>query len=155
AAAPAQSELAKAQKAFEQAEQLVVRGQYEHAVTAYKEIAKKWPTTEFGVRARQRTQPNACLGRVPLQVSGRSENRIDVVVMGDGYVLAQLNAFVDVARSVPKNMGIDPVLAEYADYHNFWAAVVVSKEDGIDGFGREYDTALGGHMIAGSHEQAA
>src|SRR5262249_35047619 len=39
--------------------------------------------------------------------------------------------------------------------HNFWAAVVVSKEDGIDGFGREYDTALGGHMIAGSHEQAA
>jgi hypothetical protein len=36
-------------------------------------------------------------------------------------------------------------LREYYPYFNFERAVLLSKEDGVDGFGREYDTALGGY----------
>lgn len=150
----AQTPPQKAQKAFEAAEALLARGQYARAVDAYGDIARKWPTTEAGVRSQFRLQPNTCLGRTPLQVSGRSDNRIDVVVMGDGYTLDKLNEFADVGKSVPKNMANDFVLDEYLGYHNFWLAFVRSKEDGIDGFGRTYDTALNGGMLQGSHEQA-
>jgi hypothetical protein len=154
AAAAAQTPVEKANKALQAAEALLAKGAYSKAVEAYADIAKKWPTTEAGVRAQFRTQQNTCLGRVPLQVTGRRENRIDVVIMGDGYTLDHLNEFADVGKSVPKNMGNDPVLDEYAGYHNFWLAPVRSKEDGIDGFGRTYDTALNGAMLQGRDEQA-
>src|SRR5262245_36380785 len=122
AAAIAQSPVEKANKALAAAEALLAKGDYAKAVEAYADIAKKWPSTDAGVRAQFRTQVNTCLGRVPLQITGRRENRIDVVIMGDGYTLDKLNEFADVGKSVPKNMANDPVLAEYADYHNFWLA---------------------------------
>jgi hypothetical protein len=149
------TEPAKALQALAAAEQKLASGAFAAAVADYRAIAKKWPRTEGGALAQLRTGSNAYLGRIPLQVSGPSENRVDVFVLGDGYVLAGLNQFVDVAKSVPKNFGRDPVLDEYAAFHNFWAGCIVSREDGIDGFNREYDTALNGHMIQGSHEQAA
>ncbi|HLQ37328.1 MAG TPA: M64 family metallopeptidase [Planctomycetota bacterium] len=153
--APAQGELAKAKQALAQAEELLAHGQYTRAVEAYRDIQKRWPRTEPGVIAQLRSQPNSCLGRTPLQLGGRSDNRIDIVVMGDGFTLDKQNAFADLAKSIPKNFARDPVLEEYIDYHNFWQAFVVSKEEGIDGFNRKYDTALNGYMIDGSHEQAA
>jgi IgA Peptidase M64 len=151
----AQTDAQKADKELQQAEAMVQKGAFSAAVAAYREIARKWPTTVGGTLAKLRSEPNAFLGRSPLQQGGPPENRIDVFVMGDGYTIDKLNAFCDVARSVPKNFGRDPVFEEYAVYHNYWQAVVVSHEDGIDGFNREYDTALGGYMIKGRDEQAA
>ena len=87
------------------------------------------------------------LGVTVLQKHGPPENRIDVVVMGDGYKREQQNQFDDVAKSVPKTFAHDVTLGEYLTYFNFTRANVVSKEDGVDEFGREYDTALGARML--------
>src|SRR5690349_2875150 len=116
----AQTDAQKADKALQQAEALVAKGSYSGAVAAYRDLAKKWPTTVGGTLAKLRTEPNAFLGRVMLQQGGPPDNRIDVFVMGDGYMMKELNAFADVARSVPKNFSHDPVYEEYASYHNYW-----------------------------------
>lgn len=150
----AQSDEAAAAKAFTRAEDLVAKANYTAARALYREIAERWPKTAAGQLAALRAQGNAFLGRAPLLDNGPSANRVDIVVMGDGYMLDKLNAFDDIARTLPKNFARDPVLEEYLGYHNFWRASVVSREDGIDGFGRTYDTALGGRMLPNVHGQA-
>jgi hypothetical protein len=133
--------------AFAKAEELSQKGQHAAAVAAYKKIAETWPTTGSGSRATWRSQLNSCIGWRYVLQHGPSENRVDVVVMGDGFTLEQQNAFDDMAKTVHKTFEKDTVLAEYFTYHNFVRANVVSKEDGLDGYGRAYDTALGGHVI--------
>jgi hypothetical protein len=86
------------------------------------------------------------LGPFDIQRNGPSENRVDVIVMGDGYREDQQNQFDDIARHVPKLFEHDPTLGEYARYFNFAKVNLVSKDDGITGFGRKYETALGGHV---------
>ena len=86
------------------------------------------------------------LRTVDIERNGPSANRVDVVVMGDGYQKEQQNQFDDIARQVPKLFGHDPALGEYSRYFDFVRVNLVSKDDGISGFGRNYDTALGGHV---------
>lgn len=91
-----------------------------------------------------------------LERGGPSPNRVDVVVMGDGYQQDQQNQFNDIARQVPKLFDHDPTLGEYLRYFNFVRVNLVSKDDGITGFGRKYETALGGHVTGNvkGHGQA-
>ena len=86
------------------------------------------------------------LRTVDIERNGPSENRVDVVVLGDGYRLDQQNQFEDIARQVPKLFSHDPALGEYARYFDFVRVNLVSKDEGISGFGRKFDTALGGHV---------
>ena len=138
----------EAQAALEKAEERVRAGRYTDARTEYKRIATKFPETPAGVEAAARSKPSAYLGWSEIVRNGPSKNRVDVVLMGDGYELEHLNAFVDLSKDVPPLFARQPTFREYYGYFNFLRADLLSAESGVDGFGREYDTALGGHTLA-------
>ncbi len=137
-----------AEEAFAKAEVLYAKGKYKEARRAYQKIASTFPGSDVAPRARLRSEPSGFLGCSDLSRSGPSENRIDVIVMGEGYTLEKQKSFDKLAADVPKFMLRQKTLREYGAYFNFRRANVVSAEDGVDGFGREYDTALGGKTLS-------
>ncbi len=149
AASPQDAEQAATAELAE-AEREIPKGQYEKAVSAYEKIAERYPETAAGRAALRRTGPNAYLGWADLLRQGPSENRVDVIVMGDGYPLKKQRVFDDVASDLPTLFEQDPVFEEYFSYLNFVRANVASEEDGIDGFGRQASTALGGRILEDS-----
>jgi hypothetical protein len=75
--------------------------------------------------------------------------------MGDGYTLDHLDAFENLAVAMPPIFEAQPEFREYWEYFNFQRAIVVSKDDGVDEYGRKYDTALGGHRSGAIQGQVA
>ncbi|MCA8977454.1 MAG: hypothetical protein KDC98_22215 [Planctomycetes bacterium] len=146
-AAPAQNPVdAKAKADFDKAERAMAASKYTAAHNLYRQIARKYPMSAWGKMAALRTQPTAYLGWGKLQENGESNNRVDVVVMGDGFGLDDQNEFEDIAKSVVDVFQKDKLLAEYFTYHNFIRVNLVSKDQGVTGFGRTKDTALGGYI---------
>jgi hypothetical protein len=147
ATAPAQrSDDEKAQAEFERAERAVADAKYAVAVTLYEQLARRYGHTAWGKLAATRSAETAYLGWGEVQRNGPSSNRVDVVVMGDGYRLNDQNEFDDVTRSVVDVFRNHKVLGEYFAYHNFLRANLRSKDQGVSGFGRRKDTALGGFV---------
>ena len=121
----------------------------------YREIAKRFPLTESGKVAARRGQPSAYLGWDDVVRHGPSDNRCDIVLMGDGYTLDHLDLFEKLAAAIPPLFEAQPEFREYWEYLNFERAIVVSKDDGVDEYGRKYDTALGGHRSGAIQGQVA
>ena len=132
---PAGALLAKAE---EQAE----KGFYDQARRTYRKLVDEHADTPAGAIARRRSEPSAYLGRRDLVRNGPSANRVDVLLMGDGYTLKHMNAFDRLADDVPPLFERQATFREYYSYLNFTRVGLVSAESGVDGFGREYDTAL-------------
>lgn len=66
-----------------------------------------------------------------LQQSGPSKNRIDVVLMGDGYTEAQQEqCFADMTR-LQQDMFADITFRSYLPVFNIWAICLASAESGI------------------------
>lgn len=143
----AQSEEIEAVKAFTAAEALAAKGKYRAASSAYKSIAKKYSGTSAGMLALQRSGDTAFLGWSFLVENGPSENRIDVVVFGEAFTLAEQNRFDDMAKRIPKDLESREVFEEYYAHHNFIRANVISKDKDIDSHGREYETAFDGQLM--------
>lgn len=137
------------------AEELFARGKYSASLKAYAKLAKKHDGTPEAMEAARRSAPNGLLGWAPLVESGPSTNRIDVVVMGDGYTLNKQDDFEKISEVVPRLFERHTVLGEYFAYHNFTRAHLVSKDDGYDAFGREYDTPLDGRDSGAAQGQVA
>lgn len=147
ASAPAQrSDAEKAAAEWQRAEKAVAEGKYEAAVSIYQQIARRFSNTGFGTAAAARTAETAFLGWADVNRNGPSKNRVDVVVMGDGYRLNDQNEFDDVAKSVVDVFRRHKVFGEYFAYHNFLRANLRSKDQGVSGFGRAKETALGGFV---------
>jgi len=146
ALAAQQNELQKAETEFHRAEKAVADAKYEAARSLYSQVAKRYPNTAWGKLAGKRTEPTAYLGWGILQKNGESSNRVDVVVMGDGYALDDQNEFDDVAKSVVDVFRTHKLLGEYFSYHNFVRVNLTSKDQGVSGYGRTKETALGGHI---------
>src|SRR5690349_17028552 len=127
---------------FASAEKAAREGRYSEAQSAYKRIAKEFPDTEAGRRAAIRAMPSAFLGWDDVLRHGPSSNRVDIVLMGDGYELSHLRAFDKLAADIPPLFERKEPFHEYWSYFNWLRASLVSAENGVDGFGREYDTAL-------------
>ncbi|MCR9245225.1 MAG: M64 family metallopeptidase [bacterium] len=136
----------KAKERFERAEKAVADAKYGAAYKLYKQVARKYPNSAWGKIAALRTQPTAYLGHGNLLSHGEPTNRVDVVIMGDGYGLDDQNEFEDVAKSVVDVFARSKVLGEYHTYHNFVRLHLTSKDQGVSGFGRKKDTAIGGHI---------
>lgn len=134
-----------ARQEIARAESLVRAGRYAEARAVYTKIAHDAPETLSGEEARRRSQPSAYLGWADVLRQGPSANRVDLVIMGDGYELEHLKAFDEAAADLPHYFELEPTLNEYFGYFNFLRAVLVSKDAGVDGFGRDYDTALGAY----------
>ena len=133
---------AQAAEALERAEKFASKGDYTVASQRYKNLARRYPDTAAGMIAARRSQPNAFLGWADLVRHGPSSNRVDIVLMGDGYLLKKQESFDRNVEIVPKILSRDEVYGEYWSYHNVIRANVVSADDGVGGYGREYDTAL-------------
>ncbi len=138
---------ADAAAAFEKAEARVRAGKFEEARAEYKRIVAKYPGTPAAKEAETRCAPSAFLGWSDVVRSGPSKNRVDVVLMGDGYEINQMNAFDDLSKDIPPLYARQSTFREYYSYFNFIRAELLSAESGVDGFGREYDTALNGHTL--------
>ena len=143
---PAQDE-EKAREAFERAESLIGKGRYESGHKAYRFIADKYPNTSAGRAARERSRETAYLGWSYIEQNGPSDNRLDVVIMGDSFRLREQGRFDAWAKDIPKLFAKRTVLGEYRDYHNFVSAHLISKEGDVSGYGREYETALGAKIM--------
>ncbi|MFI6098804.1 M64 family metallopeptidase [Lentzea sp. NPDC051213] len=69
---------------------------------------------------------------IPIQVTGPSADRFDLVFVGDGYTSADLATYRDhVLSKWSELVSIEP-FASYKDYFNVWQVNVTSAESGVD-----------------------
>ena len=138
----------EAQEALEEAWKLAQRGRYEGAQRRYRLLAERYPRTAAGRIAARRALPSAFVFAQDVVRHGPSSNRVDIVLMGEGYTAAHQKAWDKLAADVPGVFERQRCLGEYFGYFNFIRANLISAEDGVDGFGREYDTALNARTLA-------
>lgn len=131
-----------ARAALEKAEQAARAGKFSEAKAAYERLAKKSPDTAAGRIAARRSTPSAYLGWDWVVEHGPSSNRVDIVLMGDGYEMEHLKGFTKLAADIPPLFERQATFREYWNYLNFLRCDLLSADGGVDGFGREYDTAL-------------
>lgn len=77
--------------------------------------------------------------------SGDPANRIDMVILGDGFTADEQEAFHEHAKELETRMFADPPFSDYRPFFNVHAVEVVSNESGADHpeLEQEVDTALG------------
>jgi hypothetical protein len=137
----------KAKLAFDKAEELVRNGRYPEARAQYAKVAQEFADTAQGREAALRSKPSAYLGWADVVRHGPSKNRVDIALMADGYEMDNLKGFDKLAGDIPPLYERQETFREYYAYFNFVRAVMVSKENGVDGYGREYDTPLNAHTL--------
>ena len=82
---------------------------------------------------------------VPVRITGPSENRLDLVFLGDGYTADELDRYAsDVETSTNHLLTAEP-FQSYPEHINVWRLDIESTESGIDRpcEGIERNTALG------------
>ena len=132
---------------LEKAQAHARKGSYASAANLYRRLARDHPDTPEGRTAERRSKPSAYLGSAPIVEHGPPPNRVDVALMGDGYQLREMKGFDKLAEDIPPLFKRQATLREYFTYFNFQRLALVSKDNGVDGFGREYDTALDGRTL--------
>ncbi len=147
AAGPVRDAESDAQEMLTRAEALARAERFDEARVLYKSLADKFPNTAAGAVGVRRSAPSAFLGWKEIEKSGPPSNRVDVVLMGDGYTLEHMKTFDRLAEDVPKLFERQRTFHEYWSYLNFARADMLSAENGVVGFGRTYDTALGGRVL--------
>lgn len=123
------------------------KGKYAEARRLYRELAQKFPDTPEGAIGERRSRPSAFLAWAPLTGGESGANRVDIAILAEGWTLEHQKAFDKLAADIPKLFERQKTFREYFRYLRFLRVNLVSAEEGIDGFGREYDTALNAHMI--------
>lgn len=68
----------------------------------------------------------------PLIDNGPSENRIDLVCVGDGYTAAEMDVYLGHVQNVITNFFLEEPLDIYASYFNVHVVEVISNESGVD-----------------------
>lgn len=134
-----------AAKLVESAERDARARRYAEARATYQKLARKFPGTPEGLLGERRSKASAFLGWDWIKRTGPSSNRLDVVWMGDGWEFESLKDFDNLAQDASVVLLRDEVFREYANYLNLARAILVSAQNGVDGFGRDYDTPLGAH----------
>ncbi|MEU4739457.1 M64 family metallopeptidase [Actinosynnema sp. NPDC023658] len=82
---------------------------------------------------------------VPIQQTGASDQRFDLVFVGDGYTSAELPLFHDHVVSKWNELSAVEPFRSYRQYFNVWQVDVVSNQSGVDNdpsLGVDRDTAL-------------
>lgn len=64
--------------------------------------------------------------------NGPSENRVDIVFLGDGFTSDQLDDYAEVVDGMLSHLFQDEVFSRYQDYFNVHRIDVVSQESGAD-----------------------
>jgi hypothetical protein len=141
----------KPQKLFEYAVALQEKEDFIRAKNFFKYIVTKYPGTEWAAKAAAKSADNVALIARPLISTGRNENRVDIVIMGDGYTIAtnHQRSFAKRAGHLAEFLASQTPIKEYAPYFNFHRLNVASRESGFDTPSRDKDTALGGSEAHG------
>jgi len=126
----------EAKKLFAEAKALSRKGwQYGLAASRkYEEFLEKYPGADEDMvrEADDRSGPNCLIGIELQHEGGPPERRIDVELMGDGYVREKFKIFKGHAFDQMKEFWKDPLFGEYASYFNIWRFDLISAEDGVD-----------------------
>ena len=128
------AEAAKAKAAFDDALSTQEKGQYLAARKRFHAFLEQWPGADPALRqeAEERSAENCFLGLEEVRHGGKSENRIDVELMGDGYLITQQDKFKKQAEQQMIAFWAEPLYDEYASYFNLWRFDLASKEEGVD-----------------------
>ena len=129
---PEDARTAKAQ--LDDAIALQARRQFASARRKLLDWLERWPGADAELRreADERSAENAFLGIEQVHVGGPSANRIDVELMGDGYLLTQQDVFRKHAEAQLVEFWAEPLYDEYESYFNVWRFDLASKEEGVD-----------------------
>jgi hypothetical protein len=132
-------ELKAASELLQAGRDLQGRHQYGAARKRFRELLEAYPgaPSEMRTEAEDRSEENCFLGFEEIRHGGRSPNRIDVELMGDGYLLAKQEQFKKHADAQIGDFYRDPLYDEYESYFNVWRFDLASKEEGVDEVGRE------------------
>ncbi|MEU9030398.1 M64 family metallopeptidase [Streptomyces sp. NPDC048383] len=107
-------------------------------------------TTPAPASPRRSAPPRSGDGRVTKMIDhGPTADRLDVVVVGDGYTADQLDRFHADARAKWAEVEAVEPYATYRTLFNVWTVDAVSAESGVSGDpdpGAVRDTALGSHF---------
>ncbi|MDB5746711.1 MAG: peptidase, partial [Massilia sp.] len=76
-------------------------------------------------------QPPAPARPIPVHVSGPSSQKVDLLIMGDGYTQADMARFEAHARRLSKHLFTVSPFRERANDFNVWALAVPTQESGV------------------------
>ncbi|GAO49400.1 hypothetical protein SAICODRAFT_100589 [Saitoella complicata NRRL Y-17804] len=75
--------------------------------------------------------------------SGPPENRIDIVIMGDGYIASEKMKFLDDAKRLAHDLFVGDTFKSVLPLLNVWAVYAASNESGIGVGGKPKNTTFG------------
>lgn len=78
-----------------------------------------------------RKHPEPAAKPIPVHVSGPSNDKVDLLIMGDGYTAAELKKFEADAKRLTKYLFSVSPFRERADDFNVWALAVPTAQSGV------------------------
>ncbi|MFV1959328.1 MAG: M64 family metallopeptidase, partial [Planctomycetota bacterium] len=117
---------------FVRAVALQRKGKVRSARRLFWKLIDAYPDSPFRAEARDRSDPNAFLGVTRMNEPRPCARRIDVALMGDGYLLDRQRRFDKEALGHLKVLQREPAFEEYASYFNFWRFNLASRDTGVD-----------------------
>jgi hypothetical protein len=83
-----------------------------------------------------------------IQYSGPSTNRVNLVILGDGYTSAEQTKFLSDANAISTKFFQTSPYTEYKNYFNVFAVEVISTQSGASHSGNSSDNACGSQPVA-------
>ncbi|HSH65824.1 MAG TPA: M64 family metallopeptidase, partial [Bacteroidia bacterium] len=83
-----------------------------------------------------------------IQYSGPTSNRVNLVIMGDGYTSSEQTKFLNDAKSINTKFFQTTPYTEYKNYFNIFAVEVISSQSGASHSGNSSDNACGSQPTA-------
>jgi hypothetical protein len=92
-----------------------------------------------------RKQPPAPVKPIPIKVSGPSKDKVDLLILGDGYTAADMKKFEADARRLAAHLFEVSPFRERANDFNVWAMAAPTQESGVSrpSTGIHHESALG------------
>ena len=78
-----------------------------------------------------RQQPPAPVKPIPIRVSGASADKVDLLILGDGYTAAEMGKFEATARKLADHLFTVSPFRERANDFNVWAMAAPTQESGV------------------------
>lgn len=112
------------------------KGKWRAARKRFWDLIDQYPTSPYRSEAEDRSGDrdggNAFLGITPMGPTGPRARRIDVAMMGDGYLLEKQDVFEKHAQGELDLLLGETTYGEYRSYFNFWRFSLASQDTGVD-----------------------
>ncbi|MDA1193866.1 MAG: M64 family metallo-endopeptidase [Planctomycetota bacterium] len=108
------------------------RGAYRSARRLFWKLLDQYPDSPYAAEAEDRSGPNAFLGIKPMGATGPQARRIDVALMGDGYLLDKQDRYDKHCEGQLEVLLRERLYEVYRPYFNFWQFNLASEDKGVD-----------------------